>query len=70
MLGMLAPSCVVHQAPDAVFLVGLAFSVFFFTLKEISLIFFKFYYAIVACKQAQGTMGEICHKKSELELML
>lgn len=40
MLGMLAPSCVVHQAPDAVFLVGLAFSVFFFTLKEISLIFF------------------------------
>ena len=37
---MLAPSCVVHYAPDAVFLVGLAFSVFFFTLKEISLIFF------------------------------
>lgn len=24
----------------------------------------------MACKQAQGTMGEICHKKRELELML
>lgn len=30
MLGMLAPSCVAHEAPDSVFLVGLAFSVFFF----------------------------------------
>lgn len=29
MLGMLAPSCVAHLAPGSVFLVGLAFPVFF-----------------------------------------